>query len=273
MSELTDAISLYNSEESIKISSKSSSGSSSSSSSSFIPPQYSPPALNSKAETELSQITPTDGARQPAQWDPQPPLHTPVAPDNVDVHMTSCKSHYVASTFTDGKIVSRLVKALRDKDGEAAIALASEFVSCPRENPRCLPKTPSSKPDTNTMRGAPGNTDTADLDSFTMSVSVKHFCACVPKDFNVTIGGSTVPTSSRRLLEKTGLQYAGCMNGNIYLHVASSYLPLLLENIEASCLPPSVRNLRELFVRWPCQKLLPLPFRKTEFESSCSHQS
>jgi hypothetical protein len=84
--------------------------------------------------------------------------------------------------------------------------------------------------------------DSADIDSVSMVVSVNHFCRSVESNFNVTIGGDTVPGSCRKIFEKTGLHYFGAMNGNIWLLVSAHHLPELLDRMDASCIPPSVRS-------------------------------
>ena len=91
--------------------------------------------------------------------------------------------------------------------------------------------------------------DSADIDSVSMIVSVDRFCGSVDSNFNVTIGGDTVPGSCRKIFDKTGLHYFGAMNGNIWLLVSAQHLPGLLNRMDASCIPPSVRS-------WPFAFLL-----------------
>ena len=152
-----------------------------------------------------------------------------------DPNRTSASSNRVVSTFHDGRHVAQLLEALDNGDGARARNVARDFCKQKPEQPLCLPMTPG--PGT-----APLGPDSADIDSVSMIVPVDHFCRSVDPNFNVTIGGDTVPGSCRTIFEKTGLHFFGAMNGNIWLLVSAHQLPELLDRMNASCIPPSVRS-------------------------------
>lgn len=66
--------------------------------------------------------------------------------------------------------------------------------------------------------------DTVDLDGFACVMSLKAFeqAGAFKDDYNTTIGGATVPTSSIGLARHAQLRFVGTANSAIFLHVPSA---------------------------------------------------
>jgi hypothetical protein len=78
--------------------------------------------------------------------------------------------------------------------------------------------------------------DSFDLDGYAMLLLLPSFKKHMPLVFSVTIGGSTVPASSRKIEEHHGYRYIGSLNCNINVHVPCGTYSNLMWKLRA-CQP------------------------------------
>jgi hypothetical protein len=132
-----------------------------------------------------------------------------------------------SSLPTTGASETALLTAFleRTATGEAAVLpLLRQGVECRSES--TLPGTNNFPP------------DSCDLDGFAMLLSHSNFEAHVPEVFNITVGGYSMPESSKGIESSHGYRYVGSANCNIHIHVPVKVYDKLMWELRA-CQPGS----------------------------------
>ena len=124
--------------------------------------------------------------------------------------------------------------------GEAEAALLNALISGSSAQeasiPALLQKGVQCKP-TSMLPGTNGtDPDSFDLDGYAMLLSLVSFKNYMPEVFNVTIGGLTVPGSSKTIEENHGYRYIGSLNCNINVHAPCNVYSALMWELRA-CQP------------------------------------
>ena len=124
--------------------------------------------------------------------------------------------------------------------GEAEAAFLSALISGSSAQeatiPALLQKGVECKP-TSMLPGTNGtDPDSFDLDGYAMLLSLEAFKSNVPLVFNVTVGGLTVPASSKTIEENHGYRFIGCLNCNTNVHAPCSVYSGLMWELRA-CQP------------------------------------
>ena len=123
---------------------------------------------------------------------------------------------------TDGRREQAFIEALLEgnvHDASAALRAPSPML------PTTLPGTGARAP------------DSVDLDGFSCRIGVREISQAMPSTFNASVGGGTIPKSSKDLQASKKWMFVCTINGIMYLHVLAPFYEVFFKYLPAPMLP------------------------------------
>ena len=92
-----------------------------------------------------------------------------------------------------------------------------------------------------TLPGTDRAPDSVDLDGFSCRIGVREIWKAMPSTFNASVGGETIPTSSKNLQTSKIWRFVCTINGNMYLHIMASFYDIFFKFLSVPMLPSADR--------------------------------